>query len=74
MEWFVQTPEDSFNNTLEHSILVVVFSLGVRCPQYRAGVQVSFSYGVVRLRRMTFQCVLEPNYGAKTTIYQANNR
>jgi hypothetical protein len=27
MEWFVQTPEYSFKNTLLHSILLVVFSL-----------------------------------------------
>ncbi len=34
MEWFVQTPEYSFKNTLSHSILVVVFSLGAYLSEY----------------------------------------
>ena len=27
MEWFAQTPQNSFKNTLGHSTLLVVFSL-----------------------------------------------
>ncbi len=34
MQWFVQTPEYSFKNTLWHSILVDVFSLGSRYSEY----------------------------------------
>ena len=68
MQWFVQTPEYSFKNTLSHSILLDVFSLGFRHPEYRAGVQEPFSYGVVRLRRMTFRwmilsCLKQGRYG-----------
>jgi hypothetical protein len=44
-----------FKDTLFHSILVVVFSLGGCHYQYR-----SFSCGVVRLRRMMFQIEEEP--------------
>jgi hypothetical protein len=55
MEWFVQTPQYSFKNTLGHSTVLVVFSPGGYHPEYRAGLQDPFSSGVVRLRRMTFQ-------------------
>ncbi|EFH82950.1 hypothetical protein Krac_6263 [Ktedonobacter racemifer DSM 44963] len=34
MEWFAQTPQYSFLNTLGHSILLVVFSLGGCCFEY----------------------------------------
>ncbi len=60
MEWFVQTPQYSFKNTLGHSTVLVVFSPGGYHPEYRAGLQDPFSSGVVRLRRMTFQIEGEP--------------
>jgi hypothetical protein len=34
MEWFVQTPEDSFKGTFFHSILLVVFSPGACLSKY----------------------------------------
>jgi hypothetical protein len=69
MEWFVQTPEYSFKDTLGHSTVLVVFSPGGYHPEYRAGLQDPFSSGVVRLRRMTFQeCVR-----ANTFPYSDNN-
>src|SRR5215472_6145004 len=50
LQWFVQTPENSFKHTLRHRIPLDVFSSSILpVPVY------PFSCAVVRLRRMMFQ-------------------